>query len=89
MLNVFNGLNHIKQELTAFDECHVTARVRSDQLLEIEVYFPVLDYRVAHAYSSVELRTIVDMEIFTSMFIKKIGGAIEAFKKVHNGKNSY
>ena len=81
MLQIFNHLNHIKQELSKIDECRVIARIRNDDLLEMEVYFPLLDYHIAHAYSSAELRTIEDPEIFTSMFIKKTSDVIKEFKK--------
>lgn len=82
MLEIFNCLNYIKQQLSDVEQCQLTARIRSDHLLEIEVYFPVLDYHILHAYSSEELKTSENQEMFTFMFIKKIGCAIEAFKKL-------
>jgi len=87
MFEIFNHLNHIKQKLSEIDECHVTARIRTVHILEIEVYFPVLDYHVSHAYSSAELRIIEDPEIFKSMFIKKIGDVIKEFKKFQLERN--
>ncbi len=84
MLEIFNFLNHIKQQLSGIEECRVIARVGLSHVLEIEVYFPVLDYHIAHAYDVEELRAITEQKMFTSIFINKIGDAVEAFKKAQS-----
>ncbi len=80
MLEIFDCMNYIRKELIRLEPCQVYVRVRSYNLLEIEVYFPALDYHICHSYSIEELKTTVDQDLFTAMFIKKIGDSVKAFK---------
>ena len=80
MFKVFSCLKHIKQKLIGFDQCRVSARISLDDILEIEVYFPTLDFRVVHAFTSEELRSAVDQGMFADLFVNKVNGMVEAFK---------